>query len=427
MRFLGVPSRSSLPSQSHVQTVRYQQQQQQQPQQREPCYRTLTDVDSDGCSSLQWCEELLEEEQDGEWGGDVAASAAVSGKKRTREASLGGDTPPTAAAAHKRARLPPGSYAEEKQQVPETAPNKQKMKGGRVCSSQFVGVNWVERVDKWRACGYYSGKSIHLGYFSKEGDAAQAYLDFAQDRGCARDHVNVGPAKMRQKRAGSSSRFCGVYWSKKEKWWKVQVSVEGVNHYFGHYDDEEDAARRYNMEARKLGFPPERLNVIDEDVGDDDDGGGARDVNIRAASAKGDNFHRGATRGPSATAAPATTHRPAAVRTTAVNRCPTAAATKPTKPTKAWPGFAAAAAALPPRPRPPAAANKTAAPASKPGGTPSARPTAAPSAVARPSVAAKLEDEAMLAQIEVFKAKVAMEEAKAALAAKRLERSRGGN
>jgi len=44
-------------------------------------------------------------------------------------------------------------------------------------SSRFVGVRWHQRARKWHTQAYSNGKSVHLGYFDAEEEAAQAYQD----------------------------------------------------------------------------------------------------------------------------------------------------------------------------------------------------------------------------------------------------------
>ena len=42
-------------------------------------------------------------------------------------------------------------------------------------SSKYVGVSWHKNINKWRAGIYIKGKIKHLGYFTDEKEAAQAY------------------------------------------------------------------------------------------------------------------------------------------------------------------------------------------------------------------------------------------------------------
>ena len=47
--------------------------------------------------------------------------------------------------------------------------------GSRGGSSQFKGVSWENRIQRWRAVIRVDGKLYHLGYFHDEMEAAQAY------------------------------------------------------------------------------------------------------------------------------------------------------------------------------------------------------------------------------------------------------------
>ena len=56
--------------------------------------------------------------------------------------------------------------------------NKSKQKG---TSSEYKGVCWHKRDKKWRAQIKVNGKTIHLGYFADEMDAASAYDEAAME------------------------------------------------------------------------------------------------------------------------------------------------------------------------------------------------------------------------------------------------------
>ena len=43
--------------------------------------------------------------------------------------------------------------------------------------SEYVGVTWYKRYSKWASKIHINGKSVHLGYFNNEIDAANAYLE----------------------------------------------------------------------------------------------------------------------------------------------------------------------------------------------------------------------------------------------------------
>ena len=60
----------------------------------------------------------------------------------------------------------------------QNAANRNKHRNGRQLSSQYKGVSWDKRTDKWRA----KIVTQYLGYFTSEIDAARAYDAAALDR-----------------------------------------------------------------------------------------------------------------------------------------------------------------------------------------------------------------------------------------------------
>ena len=119
-----------------------------------------------------------------------------------------------------------------------------------------------------------------------------------------------------------SYRFHGVFLQKRTRKWGVRIWDEdkgdkGAFRYFCIYDDEEDAARRYNVEAKKLNFPADKLNVIDDadGSGDDVDDVGGSGASMRSAATPADNAARtstAATAARAATAVPVAPEAPAA-------------------------------------------------------------------------------------------------------------------
>lgn len=56
------------------------------------------------------------------------------------------------------------------------------------------------------------------------------------------------------------SRFIGVTWNSSRGKWQAQIKVKKQVIYLGLFDNDVDAARAFDAEARKLGRPTNQLN-----------------------------------------------------------------------------------------------------------------------------------------------------------------------
>ena len=132
--------------------------------------------------------------------------------------------------------------------------------------SKHVGVTWVKNINKWEAKIYINGKKKHLGYFHYEKEAAHKYdeqaallskpvnfplhegMEQAVKRALDRDRSMV-PDMMRQ------SKFVGVCWHIREKKWVVQIQIDNKIKHLGCFDDEKDAACKYDEHATLYNKP----------------------------------------------------------------------------------------------------------------------------------------------------------------------------
>jgi hypothetical protein len=88
-----------------------------------------------------------------------------------------------------------------------------------------------------------------------------------------RDRTNNHPSNLRSadggenqrnvsSRKGSSSKFLGVSWSKRESKWIAAIQVNGKSKTIGSFKDENNAAKAYNDEAVKRDNKFHNLNEI---------------------------------------------------------------------------------------------------------------------------------------------------------------------
>ncbi len=130
--------------------------------------------------------------------------------------------------------------------------------------SKFVGVSWIQRDKKWKATIRIDGKQKHLGYFDDEKEAACKYdeqaallnkpVNFPQHEG---QEQAAKPRKDRSKLPDvmRQSKFVGVSWYKKNKKWLARIRIDGKQKHLGYFDDEKEAACKYDEQAALLNKP----------------------------------------------------------------------------------------------------------------------------------------------------------------------------
>ena len=64
-------------------------------------------------------------------------------------------------------------------------------------------------------------------------------------------------------REDKTSRYKGVSWEKRRQKWKARINKDGKYHWLGYFDDEEDAAQRYDEKALELYGDTAFLNCSD--------------------------------------------------------------------------------------------------------------------------------------------------------------------
>jgi hypothetical protein len=138
---------------------------------------------------------------------------------------------------------------------------------GEKRSSKYRGVSWKGHKKQWQASIFHDKANKHLGLYNEEEDAAQRYDDEARRlKGAAaflnfpqpgekkgtrhRPKEEIAAAKAAIGVKKSTDR--GVSWSGTSSGWKAQIWHRGKPHYLGYFQEEVEAAKRYDTEARSL-------------------------------------------------------------------------------------------------------------------------------------------------------------------------------
>ena len=117
-------------------------------------------------------------------------------------------------------------------------------------TSEHVGVRWDKSTKKWMARRTVQGKDVYLGLYEEEEDAARAVAEYDESG-------VVCPPPRRRGPKGRSERV-GVCWDKSTKKWKALRRVQGKSVYLGLYEEEEDAARAVAEYVERGVVPPRR-------------------------------------------------------------------------------------------------------------------------------------------------------------------------
>lgn len=123
--------------------------------------------------------------------------------------------------------------------------------------SGVLGVHWKDSRNKWEAGIRVDGKRIHLGVFSSLDDAKNIVI-LARSKYMSHSPESIDQNKDYSKLiktgmepAGNNKSNCRyVNWSKRDSKWFVQMWVGKTKHYFGCYENLEDA-KKVAMEMKQ--------------------------------------------------------------------------------------------------------------------------------------------------------------------------------
>ena len=126
-------------------------------------------------------------------------------------------------------------------------------------SSRFIGVSWLPREQRWKSHLYFGGKTVIVGYFDAEIDAAHARdkkaidlagnafrLNFPREEYGTDMSINY---QKRQIQKNNKSGFRGVGFNNRPgrvKRWTATVAVDGKNLVIGYFGDKVEAAHAYD-------------------------------------------------------------------------------------------------------------------------------------------------------------------------------------
>eukprot|EP00985_Skeletonema_marinoi_P021723 scaffold13475_cov140-Skeletonema_marinoi.AAC.4 len=140
-------------------------------------------------------------------------------------------------------------------------------------ASKYTGVTFHKQMNKWMAQIMINGKSMCIGFYDNEEEAAVDYarvlckykgqdaLDKARviQNTFVVDLADVPPQLPIPKCAGQikegASKYTGVYSNKQMKKWQARINIEGKQIFIGTYENEEEAAVDYARAVFKYRSP----------------------------------------------------------------------------------------------------------------------------------------------------------------------------
>ena len=129
-------------------------------------------------------------------------------------------------------------------------------KGGRGGSSRFTGVSWNDGKSANRS--YQHARSCGVARKKLRGKNApdeRKYDEAPPKIGRPLNFPAGSDNRAVNGSRGGLSRFKGVSSNRHRNKWRAEITINGKKNYLGNFDDEEEAARKHDEAAARLGRP----------------------------------------------------------------------------------------------------------------------------------------------------------------------------
>jgi hypothetical protein len=107
-------------------------------------------------------------------------------------------------------------------------------KDKKSCSSKYIGVSWNKSRNKWKSEIRINHKKKHLGSFTSEEEAHEAY------QRALKIYLDGGDLSFMEPKE-YSSKYKGVSWDKKSNKWAAYITINSKSKYLGYFTSEEEA------------------------------------------------------------------------------------------------------------------------------------------------------------------------------------------
>jgi len=112
-------------------------------------------------------------------------------------------------------------------------------------SSEHTGVFWHKITERWRAVISIRNKTIHLGTFVSESEAAESYQT-------ALAALEAGEGVVRVKSSRYSSKHKGVSWDRFKNKWIAKIRIQGNQVCVGVVSSEDEAATLFQIASDNI-------------------------------------------------------------------------------------------------------------------------------------------------------------------------------